>query len=72
MTNRKKEVAKFFAGFEAFHTLFHGYLLLSGTTFTAFGMTATPGWNLGGVILNGALAVALGVYGWRPTRSGPV
>ncbi len=35
MTNRKKEVAKLFSGFEAFHTLFHGYLLLSGTTFTA-------------------------------------
>lgn len=69
MTNRKKEVAKFFSGFEAFHTLFHGYLLLSGTTFTAFGITATREWNQGGVILNGALAVVLGVYGWRPKGS---
>ena len=65
MTDRKREVAKFFSGFEAFHTLFHGYLWLSGTTFTAFGITATRSWNLAGTVLNGVIALALGRYGWR-------
>ncbi len=64
--DRKREVAKFFCGFETFHTVFHGYLWLSGTTFTAFGITATPAWNAAGVIINGAIAVVLGLYAWRP------
>lgn len=63
-----KEIAKFFCGFEAFHTLFHSYLLLSETVFTAFGITATPTWNVIGVILNGAIALALGLYGWKSNR----
>lgn len=29
MLNRKREIAKFFSGFEAFHTIFHGYLLVT-------------------------------------------
>ena len=29
MLNRKREIAKFFSGFEAFHTVFHGYLLVA-------------------------------------------
>lgn len=65
MPNLKKEIAKFLSGFETFHTLFHGYLLFSGTTFTAFGITATPEWNLLGLILNGTLALILGIYGWK-------
>jgi len=65
MTNRKKEIAKFFCGFEAFHTLFHAYLWFSGTEFAAFGITATPTWNAAGVILNGVIAVLLGLYGWK-------
>ena len=65
MTNRKKEIAKFFSGFEAFHTLFHAYLRLSGATFTAFGITAGPRWNAMGTALNGAIALVLGLYGWR-------
>lgn len=64
MTNSKKELAKFFSGFEAFHTLFHAYLWLSGTAFTAFGITATPTWSIISVIVNGAIAIVLGLYGW--------
>lgn len=60
-----KEIAKFFSGFEAFHTLFHAYLWVSGTTLTVFGITATPTWNIAGVILNGGIALALGLYAWR-------
>ncbi|GMU25023.1 MAG: hypothetical protein AMXMBFR13_50940 [Phycisphaerae bacterium] len=67
MTNRKREVAKFFCGFEVFHTLFHGYLWLSGTTFTAFGITATHTWNVASVVVHGAIAVVLGFYAWWPT-----
>lgn len=65
MPNGKKEVAKFFSGFEAFHSIFHGYLFVTGTAFTAFGVVATPGWNLTGIILNGAIAIALGIYAWK-------
>lgn len=60
-----KEIAKFFCGFEAFHTVFHAYLWLSGTTFTALGITATPAHNILAVILNGAIALVLGLYAWR-------
>lgn len=68
MTDRRKEVAKFLCGFEAFHTVFHAYLWLSGTTFTAFGITATPAWNLTGVVVNGTITLVLGFYAWRPYR----
>lgn len=63
-----KEIAKFFSGFEAFHTVFHAYLWFSGTTFTAFGVTATPTWNMTGIILNGGIALVLGLYGWGKTK----
>lgn len=65
MTNRKKEIAKFFCGFEAFHTFAHGYFWFSGTTLTVFGITATPTWNMVGVIVNGVIALVLGIYAWR-------
>ncbi|AWT14834.1 hypothetical protein DM611_11400 [Stenotrophomonas maltophilia] len=68
MIDRKKEIAKFFCGFETFHTLFHAYLWLSGTTFAAFGITTTPAWNAAGTILNSAIAVILGVYGWKQRK----
>lgn len=61
---KKKEFAKFLCGFEAFHTVFHGYLWISGATFTAFGITATPTWSVVGVIVNGGIALILGLYGW--------
>lgn len=65
LTNRKQEIAKFFAGFETFHTAFHGYLYFTGAAFSAFGVTATPGWNLAGIVLNGAIAIALSLYAWK-------
>lgn len=65
-----KEVAKFFSGVEAFHAVFHAYLLASGTTFTAFGVTASPTWGIVGVVLNGTLALVLGLYGWRGRSGG--
>lgn len=61
----KKEIAKFFCGFEAFHALFHSYLFLSGTTITIFGLTVTSNWNIFSLIFNGILAVILGFYGWK-------
>lgn len=59
-----KEIAKFFCGFEAFHTVFHAYLWLSGTAFTAFGITATPTHNATAAVFNGGIALVLGIYGW--------
>ena len=61
----RKEIAKFFCGFEAFHSVFHAYLWLSSTAFTAFGVTATPTHNVIGVVLNGGIALILGLYGWE-------
>lgn len=70
MLDRKKEVAKFFSGFEGFHALFHAYLLLSGTPFEAFGVTATPAYNLMAVVVNGGISTALGIYAWRTSGRG--
>lgn len=68
MTNRKKELAKFLCGFEAFHMLFHAYLWLSDTDFTAFGIKATTTWSIAAVVVNGLISVVLGIYGWRASR----
>lgn len=65
MANRKKEVAKFFCGFETFHAVAHGVMWWTGTTITAFGVTAGPTWQGIGVLINGLTAIALGVYAWR-------
>lgn len=64
--DRLREVAKFVCGFEAFHTVFHGYLWLTGTTMTVLGITLTPSMNMLGAILNGAISVIIGIYAWRP------
>ena len=60
-----KEAAKFLSGFETFHAIVHVYLLLSGTTMTLFGITTTPALSTFSVLLNGAIALLLGWYGWR-------
>lgn len=65
MRMHTKELAKFFSGFEAFHAIFHAYLLVSGTPFSAFGIDATAGLSTVGVVLNAAFSILLGVYGWR-------
>jgi hypothetical protein len=66
--NRKRETAKFFSGVEALHAVLHGYLWLSGTTLTAFGITATPMLSLVGTIVNAIISISLGAYGWGPYR----
>lgn len=65
---RRTEVAKFFCGFEAFHALFHAYFWLSATTFTAFGIRATPRISFASFIVNAAISLALGVWAWRPSE----
>jgi hypothetical protein len=66
MTNRKKEIAKFLCGFEAFHVLLHAYLWASGTTLTVFGIVATPTLNIVSAVVNAVIALTLGIYAWRP------
>lgn len=66
MIDRKKEFAKFFCGFEAFHTFVLLYLLLSGTTMTVLGITTSPALNVGSIILNAAISLVLALYAWRP------
>lgn len=68
MTNPKKEAAKFFSGFEAFHAIFHAYLWLSGSTFTAFGVTATPTMSMTGAMFNAIISIALALYAWRGSK----
>jgi hypothetical protein len=64
--NLKKEIAKFLCGGEAFHAVAHAYLLCSGTQMTVMGITTTPTLNAVSVLLSTVIAVALGVYAWRP------
>lgn len=64
MTNRKKEIAKFFCGVEAFHAVMHGYFWQSGKTINAFGVKENPDWHKAGAVGHAVIAVALGVYAW--------
>lgn len=66
MTNRKREIAKFACGFEAFHAIAHALLWLSGTTVTFFGSGMSPNWHVVSVVVNAVIAVLSGVYAWRP------
>ena len=65
---RPKEIAKFFCGFEAFHTILHGALWGSGTTLTVLGITIPAGWNLSGLVINAAISLGLGLWAWRSQR----
>lgn len=67
---RSREIAKFFCGFETFHAIVHGYLWGSGTVLTVMGVQTNAAWNLIGLSLNAAIAVALGLWAWR-IRSTP-
>lgn len=62
--SRRKEVAKFACGAEAFHAFVHASLWGGGATLTAFGVSATPTAHGWGAVANAVAAVALGVYGW--------
>lgn len=64
MANRKKEIAKFLCGAEAFHTVVHGVLLISGTTIAVFGVTLEPTWHIGSVVINLLITLALASYAW--------
>ncbi len=66
MTNWKKEFAKYLCGGEAFHAVTHAYLWFSGTELTVLGLTTTPTLNLVSVTIATIVAVALGLYAWRP------
>lgn len=71
MINRKKEIAKFFCGVEAFHAFIHTYFWLSGKTVKAFGLRETPSIHQVGAVGNAIAAVALGIYGWRKEDANP-
>ncbi len=62
--SRRKEVAKFACGAEAFHAFVHASLWGAGTTLTVFVVTETPTAHAWGAVANAVAAVALGVYGW--------
>lgn len=64
MTNRKKEIAKFICGVEAFHACIHTYFWLSGTRLNVFGVKENPNWHLAAAAGNAAAAIILGVYAW--------
>lgn|GEM_PF-1391064 len=64
----RRELAKFFCGFEAFHALAHAALAFSGTTITVLGIDLRPGWHWGSILINGSISVALGLYAWRRPR----
>lgn len=64
--NRLKEIAKFACGAEAFHAFVHAYFWYSGSTLTAFGITATPTWNIVAAVANAVVSLILGIYAWGP------
>jgi membrane protein implicated in regulation of membrane protease activity len=66
--NRRKEVAKFVCGAEAFHAFVHAYLWFSGTELIVFGFIQTPTWSIAGAMANAAIAVIVGIYAWGPYR----
>ena len=68
MMTRWKEIAKFACGAEAYHAFGHALFWLSGTTFTLFGITATPTLNATGAVVNAVIALALGIYAWGSVR----
>lgn len=63
--SRFKEVAKFACGAEAFHAFVHGVFWLSSTTLTLFGFTLAATWNGVATVVNGIIAILLGLYAWR-------
>lgn len=64
-----KEIAKFVAGAEAFHTFIHVYFWLSGTTIHVFGwFNETPTVHLWGAIVNAVYSFLLAFYAWGSQR----
>ncbi|HKS26520.1 MAG TPA: hypothetical protein VJS44_01810 [Pyrinomonadaceae bacterium] len=65
MMNRRKEIAKFVCGVEAFHALIHAYFWYSGTTLKVGPLRETPAVHRAGAIGNAAISLLLGIYAWR-------
>ena len=62
--DRKREIAKFFCGAEAFHAFAHGILLVSGTKITIFGISFSSIWSVVSLAINLLIALALASYAW--------
>ncbi len=67
--SRLKEFAKFASGFETFHALAHGIFWIAGTTVIVLGINVTPRMNAVAAVVNTAIALLLGFYGWRHSVS---
>lgn len=65
-----RDLALFFGGVEAFHTLSHAYFALSGTDLKPFGIPMTRSWHAGAALLNGIAAIGLLAYAGR--RPAPI
>lgn len=61
---KKREIAKFASGAEAFHAFAHGVLWLGEAKLTLFGITFVPGLIAVGLFVNAAIAAALCWYAW--------
>ena len=69
MMNRKKEIAKFVCGAEAFHAFVHTYFWLSGTTLHIFGwLIETPTVHMWSAIVNACVSLGLCIYAWWPYK----
>lgn len=62
--DRKREVANFACGAEAFHDFVHIALWCAGARFRVFGITQTPRRNIMGAAVNAVASVLLGSYAW--------
>jgi hypothetical protein len=68
-TDRKKEIAKFFCGFETFHAGLHAYLLFSWTTIKVLGIALGPTWHIVPLTVHILIVLALAGYAWGLGRS---
>lgn len=63
--NFKREVAKFFSGVATHEAVSHAVLSGSGLLpLKVFGVTVTPGYNAGIIIMWGIISIALVYYAW--------
>lgn len=63
--SRRREIAKFVAGAEAFHALVHGVLWATDTRLRLFGFEESRGYHAAGAVLNGVASIVAGVYAWE-------
>lgn len=61
---KRREIAKFFSGAEAFHAFSSAVILISGLDITIFGIQLTPIWYVVSMTVHILIAVALASYGW--------